>query len=191
MGEVHTPNANRGRRFFSKHRTSIRNQHPRNTGKHQRNPSFFSMKPRVYKPQKWAAAGVKWRLVFSSLFSEVKSNTAQVTFGVPAEFAAGVLSEYGNHGEGTFFFVIPLPSPYPVSRIRPYTKVKTCFAASTGRAPCGAGVGVMAEWVGLGEVLSSSHTGGSSSRSKKAGPFRAAAYWPIIHSPGNAKCSSS
>ena len=40
------------RTIFSKHRASIRNQHPRNTCKHQRNPSAFSMKPRVLKPPK-------------------------------------------------------------------------------------------------------------------------------------------
>ena len=41
------------RTFFSKHRASIRNnQHLRNTCKHQRNSSVFSMKPRVSKPKK-------------------------------------------------------------------------------------------------------------------------------------------
>ena len=38
--------------FCSKHRASIRNQHPQNTYKHQRNPSVFLMNPRVYKPEK-------------------------------------------------------------------------------------------------------------------------------------------
>ena len=51
VGKVYTPNANQ-ERFFSKHRANIRNQHPRNTCNHQRSPSFFSMIPRVYKPQK-------------------------------------------------------------------------------------------------------------------------------------------
>ena len=68
--KVYTPNTNQ-ERFFSRNRASIRNQHPRNTCKHQRNPSAFSMKPRVYKPQKnGRQLGFKWRLVFSSLFSE-------------------------------------------------------------------------------------------------------------------------
>ena len=43
------------------HHASIRNQHPRSTCKHHRNPSFFSMKPHVYKRQKmggsWNANG--------------------------------------------------------------------------------------------------------------------------------------
>jgi len=51
VGKAHTPNANQ-ERFFSTHRASIRNQHPQNTCKHQRDRSFFSMKPRVNKPQK-------------------------------------------------------------------------------------------------------------------------------------------
>ena len=73
------------RTIFSMHRSSIRNQHPRNTCKHQRNPSAFPMKPRVYKPQKnGRQSEFKWRLVFSSLFSEVKSHKTQVIFGVPA-----------------------------------------------------------------------------------------------------------
>ena len=50
--------------FFPKHRASILNQHPRNTCKHQRNPSFVSMKPRVYKPQKCAAVGIQMAVGF-------------------------------------------------------------------------------------------------------------------------------
>ena len=71
--KVYTPNANQ-ERFFSTHRASIRNQNPRNTCKHQRNPSAFSIKPRVYKPQKmggsWDSNG---GCFLFSLFSEVKS----------------------------------------------------------------------------------------------------------------------
>ena len=49
--KVYTPNANQ-KRLFSKHRASIRNQHPRNTcSEYQRNHSVFLMKPRVYKPK--------------------------------------------------------------------------------------------------------------------------------------------
>ena len=52
VGKVYTPNNANQERFSSMNRASIRNQHPRNTCKHQRDPSAFSMKPRVYKPQK-------------------------------------------------------------------------------------------------------------------------------------------
>ena len=49
------------------------------------NPSAFSIKPRVHKPKKnERQLGFKWRLVFSSLFSEVKSHKTHVIFGVPA-----------------------------------------------------------------------------------------------------------
>ena len=55
--------------FFTWHRASIRNQHPRKHLRHQRNPSAFLMKPRVYKPQKkWAAVGIQMAVGFSSLF---------------------------------------------------------------------------------------------------------------------------
>ena len=57
--------------FQSTVRASIRNQRPRNTCKHQRNPSGFSMKPRVYKPQKKRAAiGIQMavRLLFLFLY---------------------------------------------------------------------------------------------------------------------------
>ena len=48
-------------------------------------PFVFSMKPRVCKPQKGRRQlGFNWRLVFSSLFSEVKSHKTQVPFSVPA-----------------------------------------------------------------------------------------------------------
>jgi len=55
--------------FQSTVRASIRNQRPRNTCKHQRNPSVFSMKSRVYKPQKkmggnWDSNGGSFSLPF-------------------------------------------------------------------------------------------------------------------------------
>ena len=65
----------------------------------------------------------------------MKSHKTQVLFSVPAQFAAA-LSEYG-HGEDTSFVILP--------RIKPHTKMGTWFAASTstGRVPCGAGVGLL------------------------------------------------
>ena len=92
---------------------------------------FSDETSRIQTAKNGRQLGFKWRLVFSSLFSEVKSHKTQVIFGVLTLFA-GALSEYG-HGEDIFFVILP--------GIQPYTKMRTWFAASTGRVPCGAGVG--------------------------------------------------
>ena len=104
---MYTPNANQELDFFSKHRASIRNQHPRNTCKHQRNASAFSDETlRIQTAKNGRQLGFKWRLDFSSLFSEAKSHKTQVLFGV-RPLNSRVL--FPNTGTGGTCFLLYCP----------------------------------------------------------------------------------